>query len=1197
MATATQEQVLELYIAILDRSPTQEEFDFWTSGITSGVASVETMRSSLVNDTEAGQNLYNDENSREDVVTALYQNLFGREPDAEGLDYWVNTSEANADQLALALLNGAGESDRAAIDERVDQAAAELGVEDGGGEQPGVPGETFALTENRDNLEGTENDDTFVGDVGQNDLGAISNALASGDVVDGGAGYDTIEATMINDNEVDFGGSQDPMPRTEDVEELSLNALEDVTLDADQVSGEQHYTSVDSRGDLIVNNVDIGSNQITKDITLEMKDTQQGSDLGVYFNEQDLKAAPDEVNQAAEFFIQVADGNAQDPEEPLANVEFDLQFTQDGSTETFENLTSTDGTYQGLVEAVQTALTDAGLTDYTVELGNEFNEFTTDNGQTFDLDYTGYSVNVTDDGGEPFENIEFTPTQKSGTELAIILAQSSIREEREVITNQVETTVVADGVGRGSDGGEIVVGSTSSSDSSTGIEVFNVTVENSSVVHDISTTNDGNSSWNGFQELNLTNGDVKGDFVLTNTEGTDVDTHGNVDSTGFKQGLDAINAENFEGDIVLGRDNDIVDAVALNAAVEGNVTYNATLTTGVTHTAVTGAGDDVYDVALNNDSSIAINAGNGSNFVNVTEGASPASSASITTGSGEDTVEGNAVSIEANTGSGNDVIYAENTGAKANFVIDTSTFGDDTATPAAEGSVDASINSGVEFLYNARVQVTLNTAGNAASASTDGLESELVTIQPEEGNLTTKADINNAIVQAINEDEQLSQIAEASVDANGDVAVQYLVDGAQAADAVQVDFFAPESQLGSTLQSNIESEFEQTYNDSGFFGGSGPADAQTAQNNALSGGLSGGFTSSAGVASTGTPAIYTVDLAGAGVDSSGDEVTFDTGAGAEVVYTSSGAENDSSLASSLVTQGTVSVDGVTYNVAAGASATEIELTAQSNVDETDDLVVATNDADGSGGAGFSQPTTTTFTPDQDGVAPTPASGSASVDTDNANIVNGGAGDDLIVLSSDTTVADTVAYSGYNQGDDTIVHFESGTDQLDLSAYLTNTLSDSESEDSQVDMAPVTGTGLALEANSVSIVDFNGGITDGNDLLDTEVDSAEFAELGTAELEAALEAESNGVSTSENADLYQDQAKSIVMVRNNEQDFNDGTVVQNQGEYKIFEVSYDNAAAYAAGDTDKDFSVKLVGTADFGDDASIAATDVEATAVA
>jgi len=242
-----------------------------------------------------------------------------------------------------------------------------------------------------------------------------------------------------------------------------------------------------------------------------------------------------------------------------------------------------------------------------------------------------------------------------------------------------------------------------------------------------------------------------------------------------------------------------------------------------------------------------------------------------------------------------------------------------------------------------------------------------------------------------------------------------------------------------------------------------------------------------------------------------------------------------------------------------------------------------------------------------------AVGTVSDVDDHVNIINGGSGDDVIVLSSEAGAAwadtvgdavvdpsvdyDAVVLTGYSQGTDTIIHFESGVDKLDLSYYLTNTDSDSDSEDSQVQFdSPITAdAGANFTANSVSVVNFTDAASDFYALLDTDADTAEFATLTAAEVEAALEDATSDFDTTVDSELYSTQdAKSILIIENNEQDHSSDAApydqYQNLGEYMIFEVTYENATV-AANAADKDFTVKLIGTIDMESTGTLAATDV------
>lgn len=123
MATVSQ-QIQQIYVGLLGRAADQAGLDYWTAEIEGGVLTIEELRANIVNEQpeyEAGLGSM----TRAEAVAALYEALFNRAPEAEGLEYWVNGegSTVNFDQLILALINGASEADAAALANKV--AAAE----------------------------------------------------------------------------------------------------------------------------------------------------------------------------------------------------------------------------------------------------------------------------------------------------------------------------------------------------------------------------------------------------------------------------------------------------------------------------------------------------------------------------------------------------------------------------------------------------------------------------------------------------------------------------------------------------------------------------------------------------------------------------------------------------------------------------------------------------------------------------------------------------------------------------------------------------------------------------------------------------------------------------------------------------------------------------------------------------------------
>ncbi|MFT2099736.1 beta strand repeat-containing protein [Marinomonas sp. 2405UD66-6] len=1187
MATVA-EQVQQLYIGLLGYAADSEGAAYWEEQIEAEIDTLATLNASLVSTDAYSEGLGS--LSREDAVTELYNRMFGRDPEDAGLEYWT-TGEGSSvaiSDLAITFLDAALDDDAVTLENKAEaaiaytaaagdsysetEAAAFLADVDSTDSSlddvleaieeayPTVEeeGETTVLTEGRDNITGTDNADEFLAYVGQNSDGALSNALATGDIIDGGAGTDTLEATLIKDGTVDDGTAFDVTPILESVENIRIEALEDVTLDADHIEEEEHYASDKSDADLVITNIDIESTEVTQDVTFEMKDTEQFSDLEAYFNEEDLVAEPDETSGSASVTIQVADGaQAVGTTTPLANMTFDMSFVQNGTTYSFEDIESTDGTYAGLVTAIETALSEDGLTNYEVELDGEFTTFETDNAD-FDLNYTGYYITITDTDGNEFEDITFAPEQKAGSEVAILLAQSEVNAESTTTSFVVEADVIVDNVGRGSNGGEIIIGSTSSSDSSTGVNTINVIVRDSSVISDISSTNDA------LENITITNDEgYEGDFVLANAdfEDEDADTtdsdnyFGNVDQENLlKEGLDTITVTDFTGDVVLGRDNDIVDLGTLSASsgVTGDVTYNATLNDDA-YVATTGSGNDTLDITLDDnrieantdsDTSISISTGAGNDTITVdeTDDAVEITTATIDSGAGDDVIYGNDVTVDVEAGAGDDVVYVENTGTNALLVVATTAM---YTTGTAATDTTASTDGEIHFLDGREVTVSISTSGLAADELNTTFESEAIEITASTGTtLTTIDDLNEAILEAVNENEVLNKIVEAYVDENNNVAFKYLVDGVQNIAGIEITVSDQET---ATVTSSMEADYEELLNDS-------TASAQTAYDAVDA--LGEEVFVSADTLYEGSTITLTAGTAG-------NEVTVTIG-DVEVTYTTAAtaAADGIALTAALVEAGFYAADD-------GAGVVSVV---------TEDEILFSDDA-----AGGTASTAVIVNDTLLDAADVGALGTDSVDTDNANTVNAGSGDDVIVLGSEDTATDTVVWTGYNQGDDTIVHFVSGTDELDFTSYLTGTVesnnSGSTSEESEVALTNTVDASLDFTANSINLVDF--GDLSGVSATQT------LETLTTAELEAALEAADATTTLSATAstvgDLYQDDGVSILIIQ--DADNAGGAVTGDDtdlGTYSVYEVTYEDAT-YVAGDANLDFSVTLIGTFDLGDD--------------
>ena len=121
MAT-TSAQVQQLYVAYLGRAADQEGLDYWLNDLNSdpAVLTLEDLRSNFVNEQAEYTDVYGGL-SRTDTVIKIYNNLFGRAPDAAGLAYWTTGGGAtvNADQLLTAFVAGAGATDAKIIANKV----------------------------------------------------------------------------------------------------------------------------------------------------------------------------------------------------------------------------------------------------------------------------------------------------------------------------------------------------------------------------------------------------------------------------------------------------------------------------------------------------------------------------------------------------------------------------------------------------------------------------------------------------------------------------------------------------------------------------------------------------------------------------------------------------------------------------------------------------------------------------------------------------------------------------------------------------------------------------------------------------------------------------------------------------------------------------------------------------------------------
>lgn len=216
MATqASLDFVQQLYVAYYGRPAESDGLQYWAD------RADEEGQGSIINafgESQEFQDSYGDL-SNEELVNNLYQQLFGRDADDAGLEYYTGVLESgdkSLSEIALTISNAAQGSDMEVRDARIEAAdayTAKAGAEnysvstgkdllqsidatDTQGDldaalaqiedlptQSGGEGDTLTLTADTDLLTGTDGDDTFLAPAGSFD---------TFDQIDGGAGRDTL---------------------------------------------------------------------------------------------------------------------------------------------------------------------------------------------------------------------------------------------------------------------------------------------------------------------------------------------------------------------------------------------------------------------------------------------------------------------------------------------------------------------------------------------------------------------------------------------------------------------------------------------------------------------------------------------------------------------------------------------------------------------------------------------------------------------------------------------------------------------------------------------------------------------------------------------------------------------------------------------------------------------------------------------
>ena len=967
---------------------------------------------------------------------------------------------------------------------------------------------TYSLTTGVDTLVGSSGDDTFIARIQNN-----ANTAQSGDKIDGGAGNDYLSADIGNSQNfaitLETTGVESVAIRAQAVANDSnnnnmvdpVNYGGQVQIDAQRMVGVTTWESNNSRADVVVEDVRILPAQITKDITIAFVESDPGQvDMGVYFDQLSLRnfsTSTSQLNLRVIDTYAAALGKAPLLDSPYGSFKFTA--TQNG-IDTVVTLASKGmqdaQTYPELAAAIQAQLDlQFGAGNVTATVGSNFS---VPDSVTSTL-VTGQTIVITPKSGSAAITFS-TPAGSGWLANDVVPAISGLHTSYDSAINSstelVTSKIILDDVGRGSTGGDLVVGglSTGETSSSLGVQRFEIEVRDNSKLQTINSTN------NTLKEVTIVNGvtsSASSAYVTTVKDAGNLTVNGIVNAIDPAQQNSPLPGTAAQHNAFGFSDVRLIDA----SAMTGKLAFNAEVTSAsvakylnLTDLLSSPAADNVafqYTGGSNNDTmtvvidsavaasrtltgredfSFTVDGGAGKDALTVDIGGNETSpwyfdqsmlrNITIKGGAGDDTIKTiGSGDFRVDAGSDNDAVYINNTGAGSYVGAQWIVAAANTDLTDLQGSSQAGVAS--QFLYKGTATITFSgaaaaTAGGvtsgAAAALFNGFEKS-VSIPTGDNYGVTQYHVNQAIKAAINSDPVLSKLLVAEDGPSTTLVIKSLVAGTFNANDLNIV-------IGGTTYATL------------------PATEQTTVLNAFK-----AFASNS-----------TATLANA------------------------------QTAQDLTVVAKNAVEGVENAVGVGA-------------------VLGAN--------GFNSTDVTD------------------------NIIDLGAGNDVLVLSTSAVANETLVYTGYGLGADSIVNFStagSSTDVLDFTAYLTGKASLSGSTGSQQTIKTTLNADNSVEANSVSVLKLTSTATQdfaglNNSNLVAAINSTNIA--GVANYAGLLATTLDAVNIySTTNTLVGGIGKAVVLIEND----------LNLGEYKAFELTFNGLAT----NTTVDFtSAQLIANMDFG----------------
>jgi len=283
-------EITKIYIAAFNRAPDAAGLSNWMNQYTSGTMTYAQISQDFSNQTEYTTK-YPSAMTNSEYITKIYTNVFGRSPDAGGLQNWVNQLDASAitgatrGNIMKTMLDAAGATGNTDGLRLTNQAtfAVQAVVIDGVSDVTATAqlanitsdaatvttataavasavnaGTTYTLTTGVDNMTGTALNDTFTASVGATGANA-TDLLNASDEINGGAGTDTLNLTVTAANTAALQGAL-----ISGIEVLSVRAGAATVVDASTAVGLTSVIADRGTGTLLVNNLATGASVTVK---------------------------------------------------------------------------------------------------------------------------------------------------------------------------------------------------------------------------------------------------------------------------------------------------------------------------------------------------------------------------------------------------------------------------------------------------------------------------------------------------------------------------------------------------------------------------------------------------------------------------------------------------------------------------------------------------------------------------------------------------------------------------------------------------------------------------------------------------------------------------------------------------------------------------------------------------------------------